>query len=206
MIQRQRSAPTASASSPRPTTRRRGSGTPHRQADRRAAQGPRRSGVSSAAFSPDGKRIVTASEDKTARLWDAATGKPIGEPLKGHEKAVSSAAFSPDGKRIVTASMDKTARVWDVETGKPIGEPLRGHADALVSAAFSPGGKRVLTTSSDGMVRLWEVFADTQALVSHTKTNIPRCLSAAQRNAFFPAFRAAAVVHRIEEMALPRRI
>jgi WD40 repeat protein len=54
-----------------------------------------------------------------------------------------------------------------------------------VSAAFSPDGKRVLTTSSDGMVRLWGVFADTQALVSHTKTNIPRCLSAAQRNAFF---------------------
>ena len=60
--------------------------------------------VMSAAFSPDGKRIVTASEDKTARVWDAATGKPIGEPLKGHEDAVSSAAFSPDGKRIVTAS------------------------------------------------------------------------------------------------------
>ena len=58
----------------------------------------------SAAFSPDGKRIVTASGDKTARIWDAATGQPIGEPLKGHEDAVYSAAFSPDGKRIVTAS------------------------------------------------------------------------------------------------------
>ena len=67
----------------------------------------------SAAFSPDGKRIVTASEDKTARLWDAATGKQIGEPLRGHEGAVMSAAFSPDGKRIVTASADNTARLWD---------------------------------------------------------------------------------------------
>ena len=69
----------------------------------------------SAAFSPDGKRIVTASDDKTARLWDADTGKPIGEPLKGHDGMVRSAAFSPDGKRIVTASEDKTARLWDAD-------------------------------------------------------------------------------------------
>jgi WD40 repeat protein len=68
----------------------------------------------SAAFSPDGKHIVTASEDKTARLWDGETGKPIGEPLKGHEDAVGRAAFSPDGKRIVTASSDKTARLWRI--------------------------------------------------------------------------------------------
>ena len=70
----------------------------------------------SAAFSPDGKRIVTASDDKTARVWDAASGKPIGEPLKGHEDLVWSAAFSPDGKRIVTASQDETARIWDAAT------------------------------------------------------------------------------------------
>ena len=59
--------------------------------------------VNSAQFSPDGQRVVTASEDKTARLWDAASGKPIGEPMK-HEDAVSSAQFSPDGQRVVTAS------------------------------------------------------------------------------------------------------
>ena len=59
--------------------------------------------VISAQFSPDGQRVVTASEDKTARLWDAASGKPIGEPMK-HEDSVSSAQFSPDGQRVVTAS------------------------------------------------------------------------------------------------------
>jgi WD40 repeat protein len=70
--------------------------------------------VNTAAFSPDGKRIVTASLDRTARLWDVETGKPIGEPLKGHTNSVYSAAFSPDGKRIVTASLDNTARVWEI--------------------------------------------------------------------------------------------
>ena len=68
--------------------------------------------VTSAAFSPDGTRIVTASRDKTARVWDAATAKEIAV-LRGHEYRVWSAAFSPDGTRIVTASGDNTARVWD---------------------------------------------------------------------------------------------
>ena len=81
--------------------------------------------VNSAAFSPDGSRIVTASEDKTARIWDAATAKEIAV-LRGHDDAVMSAAFSPDGSRIVTASADKTARIWDAATAKEIAV-LRGH-------------------------------------------------------------------------------
>jgi len=68
--------------------------------------------VRSAAFSPDGSRIVTASGGNTVRIWDAASGKEIAV-LRGHEDLVHSAAFSPDGSRIVTASNDKTARIWD---------------------------------------------------------------------------------------------
>jgi cytoskeletal protein RodZ len=71
--------------------------------------------VRSAEFSPDGQRVVTASADKTAQVWDAATGKPIGEPMK-HDNWVYYAEFSPDRQRVVTASADKTARVWDVPT------------------------------------------------------------------------------------------
>ena len=67
--------------------------------------------VQSAAFSPDGRRIVTASRDKTACIWDAAGGKSL-TTLEGHSEWVLSATFSPDGMRIVTASDDDTARVW----------------------------------------------------------------------------------------------
>jgi hypothetical protein len=113
------------------------------------------SGVSSAVFSPDGKRIVTASWDKTARLWDATTGKPVGS-LTGHASGVSSAAFSPDGRRIVTASDDNTARLWDATTGKLIGGPLEGHTNRVRSAVFSPDGKRIVTASWDKTARLWD--------------------------------------------------
>jgi WD40 repeat protein len=69
--------------------------------------------VYAAQFSPDGQRIVTASEDSTARVWDAETGKEIGEPIR-HEGQVYAAHFSPDGQRVVTASIDKTARVSEL--------------------------------------------------------------------------------------------
>ena len=91
--------------------------------------------MNSAAFSRDGLRIVTASGDGTARIWDTATGKEI-TVLRGHEGSVLSAAFSPDGSRIVTASGDKTARIWEAATGKEI-TVLRGHEGGVNSAAFT---------------------------------------------------------------------
>jgi WD40 repeat protein len=91
--------------------------------------------VLSAAFSPDGRRIVTASFDKTARLWDAETGKPIGEPLTGHADDVLSAAFSPDGRRIVTASFDKTARLREIFANA---QELVSHAKEAVPRCLTP--------------------------------------------------------------------
>ena len=70
------------------------------------------SAVSSASYSPDGKRVVTASQDKTARIWDAETGKAVRIPMT-HDDEVSYASFSPDGKRVVTVSQNKIVRVWN---------------------------------------------------------------------------------------------
>ena len=69
-----------------------------------------------AAFSPDGARILTASADTTAKLWDAASGKLIAS--FDHQDSVNDAAFSPDGSRILTASADKQAKLWDAATGE----------------------------------------------------------------------------------------
>ncbi|MBM4040625.1 MAG: hypothetical protein FJ290_19130, partial [Planctomycetes bacterium] len=109
--------------------------------------------VNSAVFSPDGKRIVTASGDSTARVWDAQTGRPLCEPMK-HEAGVASAAFSPDGSRIVTLSV-WTARVWDAQTGKPLAGPMK-HEGWVTSAVFSPDSKRIVTTSHDDTARVWD--------------------------------------------------
>src|SRR6266480_2354343 len=108
--------------------------------------------VNSAQFSPDGRRVVTASYDKTARLWDVASGKQIGAAMK-HEKSVNSAQFSPDGQRILTASSDKVA-LWDAASGKPIGEPMK-HENYVNAAQFSPDGQRVVTASL-AKAALWD--------------------------------------------------
>ena len=105
-----------------------------------------------AAFSPDGARIVTASWDKTAKLWDAASGKLIAS--FSHEGFVWHAAFSPDGARILTASADKTAKLWDAASGKLIAS--FAHQDSVNDATFSPGGARILTASADKTAKLWD--------------------------------------------------
>lgn len=105
------------------------------------------------AISPDGKTVVTGSEDKTAKLWDVTSGEIKGRALV-HNKYVSLVAFSPTGKTVLTGSRDGTARLWKVASCDSIGTPME-HDKPLDAVAFSPDGKTVLTASRDRAVRLW---------------------------------------------------
>ena len=125
--------------------------------------------VRSAAFSPDGRFIVTASDDKAAIVWDAASGERL-RTLSGHSGWVNSAAFSPDGRFIVTASNDKTAIVWDAASGERL-RTLSGHSDWVRSAAFSPDGRFIVTASDDKAAIVWDAASGERlrTLSGHSK-------------------------------------
>jgi WD40 repeat protein len=132
------------------------------------------------AYSRDGKTLLTASVDGMVRLWDAATGNPIGAPTRHDDRGndvafrpvgktvltesdgkkaelwdrLNDVAFSPDGKTVLTSSNGNTAQLWVAATGQPIGPPLAHHGEVR-AVAFSPDGTTLLTASEDGTARLW---------------------------------------------------
>ena len=108
--------------------------------------------VFQAAFSPDAARILTASWDKTAKLWNAASSELIAS--FAHQDRLWHAEFSPNGAWILTASADNTAKLWDAASGELIAS--FDHQDAVTDAAFSPDGARILTASWDKTVKLWD--------------------------------------------------
>ena len=110
--------------------------------------------VASAAFSPDGQRLASASHDRTVKIWDCATGKEL-FALRGHDSDVMSAAFSPDGQRLASGAWDQTVRIWDIATGNER-FALKGHAGAVLEVAFSPDGQRLASGSVDKTVKIWD--------------------------------------------------
>ncbi len=117
-----------------------------------------REAVNGAMFSPDGRRVVTASSDGTARVWDVSGMHPsLAAVLEGHTSIVLGVAFSPDGRRVATTSADGTARVWSLDGKTPDSMVLKGHQRSVLGAAFSLDGRRVVTASEDGTARVWDV-------------------------------------------------
>ena len=139
------------------------------------------------AFSADGSRLLTASDDDhSTRVWDAKTGIPIS--VMGGMDTVNSAVFSPDGVSVVTASDDQTVRLWDAATGA-ITAIMKGHEKAVNTAAFSPDGNSILTASADETARLWEVALPLAvALQGGASRNVKVVVSAPGSLRFLGAF------------------
>jgi len=106
-------------------------------------------------FSPDGTRILTASSDGTARVWDATTGA-LRFTCKGHTAFVLSAKYSSDGRRIVTTSADHSVRVWNATTGAAE-LVLSGHKATALTAGFSPDSKQIVSGGGDNLVKIWDL-------------------------------------------------
>jgi hypothetical protein len=110
--------------------------------------------VTGCAFSPDGSRLASASEDQIVRLWEVGTGQLL-RTFAGHASGVAGCAFSPDGSRLASASQDSTVRLWDAGTGELL-RAFAGHVSGVTGCAFSPDGSRLVSTSNDSIMRLWD--------------------------------------------------
>ncbi len=123
--------------------------------------------VTCLAFRPDGKRLASACENNTFRVWTVETGQPVFE-CNGHEGAVTSIQFTPDGNELITSSTDKTVGIWDAETGKPAGNSVT-LPDAAQWVALQPDGSTIAAACRDGTVFLWD--KDTGREVNRLKGN-----------------------------------
>ncbi|MFM6136201.1 MAG: WD40 repeat domain-containing protein, partial [Sphaerospermopsis kisseleviana] len=111
--------------------------------------------VNAVGITPDGKKAISASDDRTMKVWDLHTGKEL-STLTGHNSSVLSVAITPNGKKAVSASHDETLKVWDLETGKEL-STLTGHKNWVEAVAITPDGKKAVSASHDLTLKVWDL-------------------------------------------------
>jgi WD40 repeat protein len=122
--------------------------------------------IHAAAFTADGKRVVTLGADHTFRFWDAQTGEEVARSTQSgenHEAGTHRMAIRPDGEEAVTVGGDDTPRLWNVKTGQLLAV-FEGHRGSGYGVAYSTDGKRIAIASTDNTVRIWN--ADTREAVA----------------------------------------
>ncbi|HVB75284.1 MAG TPA: WD40 repeat domain-containing protein [Ktedonobacteraceae bacterium] len=139
--------------------------------------------VSSVAWSPDGKRIASASGDHTAQVWGASNGGHV-LIYRGHS-AVFGVAWSPDGQYIATGSLDHTVQVWNSTTGAQV-YTYRGHSDAVFGVAWSPDGTRIASVGNDGTMQIWDALTGQHVITYNGTSFLLRGTVALNAVAFSP--------------------
>ena len=111
--------------------------------------------VNAVALTSDGRRAISASYDRTLKIWDLESGEAI-RTLEGHADWVNAVALTPDGRRVVSASADKTLKIWDLESGQAI-RTLEGHASWVNAVALTPDGRQAVSASNDRTLKIWDL-------------------------------------------------
>ncbi len=106
-------------------------------------------------MTPDGRKAVSASGDRTLKVWDLERGEEV-RTLKGHSGWVYAVAVTPDGRKAVSASNDQTLKVWDLERGEEV-RTLKGHSGSVYAVAVTPDGRKAVSASDDQTLKVWDM-------------------------------------------------
>jgi WD40 repeat protein len=139
--------------------------------------------VKGVALTPDGRCVVSASEDTTLKVLDLASGACL-RTLQGHRSSVECVALTPDGRHAVSASWDHTLKVWDLASGECL-RTLTGHTDWVTSVALTPDGRCAISASNDHTLKMWDLASGEclQTLLGHTNVVTAVALSPDGRRA-----------------------
>lgn len=150
--------------------------------------------VEAVALTPDGCYAVSASKDKTLKVWDLTMGIAV-HTLKGHTDYVNAVAITPDGRYAVSGSNDNTLKVWDLTTGTAV-HTIEGHTGGVTAVALTPDGRYAVSASKDHTLKVWDLTTG-RSVATFTGENDMICC-AVSRNNTIAAGAASGAVYLLE--------